>query len=290
MLTTRTGNFPIGFRRGGSDWQKDLPKLVAWARENELGVIDLGRNVEEIAIVREAGGLIVGSVDLLEWQPMMSADKGKREESVAKNAEYVAKACAAGARNFFCVMLPEDASKPRKENFGYMVESLNALSPALEKAGGRLVIEGWPGPGALCCTPEGYRATFKECPSKAIGINYDPSHLIRMGISPLRFLKDFAPRVGHVHGKDTEVLADDLYEYGHEQPATFKESPAFGGAAWRYTIPGHGETNWRQVFHILMTNHYKGAISIELEDKDYNGSEEGEKRGILFGAQYLSAH
>ena len=67
-----------------------------------------------------------------------------------------------------------------------MVDSLNALSLALEAAGGRLVIEGWPGPGALCCTPETYRATFRECPSPAIGVNYDPSHLLRMGIDPIR--------------------------------------------------------------------------------------------------------
>ena len=25
-MKTRTGNFPIGFRRGGTDWQKDLPR------------------------------------------------------------------------------------------------------------------------------------------------------------------------------------------------------------------------------------------------------------------------
>ncbi len=286
MLHTRTGNFPIGFRRGGG-WQKDLPSLAKWATENGLGVIDIGRDVAEIAVAQNAG-LQVGSVDLLEWQPMFSSDAGKRRESVAKNAEYVAQACAAGAKNFFIVILPEDAARPRKENFGYAVESLNALSPALEKAGGRLVIEGWPGPGALCCTPESYRATFKECASSAIGINYDPSHLLRMGIDPLRFLKEFVSRVGHVHGKDTEISADDVYEYGTEQPATFKESPAFGASAWRYTIPGAGGTDWPAVLGVLQSNGYAGAVCIELEDKDYNGSEDGEKRGILAGAQFLS--
>jgi sugar phosphate isomerase/epimerase len=129
---------------------------------------------------------------------------------------------------------------------------------------------------------------FNECGSPSIGINYDPSHLIRMGIDPLRFLKEFAPRVGHVHGKDTEILTDDVYEYGTEQPATFKKSPAFGAAAWRYTIPGAGSTNWGEVFRILQENDYQGAVCIELEDKDYNGSEEGEKRGFISGAQFLS--
>ena len=286
MLKTQTGNFPLGIRRGGG-WQSDLPALLEWAKSNEIGVIDIGRNTDEIAQVQDAG-LQVGSVDLLEWQPMFSSDAAKRRDSVAKNADYVAKACAAGAKKFFLVVLPEDAAKPRSENFGYAVESFNALAPALEAAGGQLVIEGWPGPGALCCTPESYRATFKECASPSIGINYDPSHLLRMGIDPLRFLKEFAARVGHVHGKDTEIVADDLYEYGTEQPATFKKSPAFGAAAWRYTIPGAGGTDWSEVFGILQANDYAGAVCIELEDKDYNGNEDGEKRGFISGAQYLS--
>ena len=287
MLKTQTGNFSIGLRRGGG-WQSNLPALLEWAKSEELGVIDLGRNTDEISQVREAG-LQVGSVDLLEWQPMLSPDAAKRRDSVQKNAEYIAKACGLGAKKFFLVVLPEDVARPRAENFGYAVESFGALAPTLEAAGGELVIEGWPGPGALCCTPETYRALFNECASPGIGINYDPSHLLRMGIDPLRFLKEFAPRVGHVHGKDTEILAEDLYEYGTEQPATFKKDPAFGAASWRYTIPGAGATNWGEVFRILQANEYEGAVCIELEDKDYNGSEAGEKLGFVRGARFLSA-
>jgi sugar phosphate isomerase/epimerase len=44
-------------------------------------------------------------------------------------------------------------------------------------------------------TPETYRATVRECASPLHSINYDPSHLLRMGIDPIRFLKEFAPRV-----------------------------------------------------------------------------------------------
>ncbi|HEX8234776.1 MAG TPA: hypothetical protein VF600_02380 [Abditibacteriaceae bacterium] len=76
-----------------------------------------------------------------------------------------------------------------------------------------------------------------------------------MGIDPIRFLKEFASRVGHVHGKDTEIINDDLYEYGWEQPATFKENPAFGTTAWRYTIPGQGAPTGLKVseFYLLTT-------------------------------------
>jgi sugar phosphate isomerase/epimerase len=186
-------------------------------------------------------------------------------------------------------MLPEDSSKPRKENFGYMVEGLSALTPVLEQHGAHVVIEGWPGPGALCCTPEGYRATLRECPSSAIGVNYDPSHLIRMGIDPIRFVQEFGDRVFHVHGKDTELYADALYEYGFEQPATFAQNYGFGGTTWRYTIPGHGVYPWVRGLQILQEKGYQGAVCIELEDENFNGSTEGEKQGILAGAQFLAS-
>ena len=280
---TRTGEFPIGFRRVGK-WQSDAAKTIEWAAQQGFGAMDLSRNPAEITLVR-AAGLRVGSVDLLELKGLISPDASKRADAVAKNSEYIAKC---GPQNFFAVMLPEDPSRSRLENFGYMVESLNALSPSFEAAGGRLVIEGWPGPGALCCTPETYRAAFRECPSPTIGINYDPSHLLRMGIDPIRFLKEFVSRVGHVHGKDTQILADDLYEYGYELPAVFKKDPFCGASSWRYTIPGHGQTLWPEVCRILVSAGYTGAISIELEDSDYHGSDEAEQRGLLDAAQFLS--
>ncbi len=282
---TRIGNFPIGFRVGGSDWQKSLPSLFAFAQNNGFSVLDLGRDLSQIEAVQSAG-FKIGSVDLLEWQPMFSSDSAKRAAAVARNAEYIAKA---GAQNFFLVVLPAYPTLPRLENYGYAVESFNALAPALEKSGGKIVIEGWPGDGALCCTPENFRALFRDVSSHSIGINYDPSHLVRMGIDPIRFLKEFGARVHHVHGKDAIVLSDDLYEYGWEQPATFKKSPAFGAAAWRYTIPGQGQSNWTEITRILVEKGYAGAISIELEDENYNGSEDGEKRGLIAAAQLLSA-
>ncbi|MCC6895001.1 MAG: sugar phosphate isomerase/epimerase [Anaerolineae bacterium] len=286
-MKTRTGSFPIGFRRGWSDWQKDTAGAIAWAKESGLEVIDIGRDADRIGKTIVDAGLRIGSVDLLEWEGMISADKGKRAEAVARNTEYV-KACAAlGTVNHFLVMLPENVTLPRSENFGYMVESFNQLAPALEANNARIIIEGWPGPGALCCTPEGYRAFLKECPSKAMGVNYDPSHLIRMGIDPLRFLREFVGQVYHVHGKDTELFADNLYNYGHEQPPTFGQEMGFGSMAWRYTIPGHGVTSWTQVFSILKDAGYNDAVSIELEDMHFNGSEAGEKQGILLGAQFL---
>jgi len=288
MMKTRTGGFSIGIRRGWSDWQKDLSAVIQWAKESGLEAIDLGRDGNTAAKQVIDAGLRVGSVDFGEWQGMLSPDKAKRKDAIAKNTDYI-KACAAnGPMNHFLVMLPENVNLPRAENFGYMVESFNEIAPVLEANNARIVVEGWPGPGALVCTPEGYRGFFKEVPSMAMGVNFDPSHLIRMGIDPLRFLREFATRVGHVHGKDTELNAENLYEYGHEQKPTFGKEYGFGSMAWRYTIPGQGITSWTTVFRILQDNGYKGCVCIELEDENFNGTEDGEKFGNLQGARFLT--
>ncbi|MBN1934941.1 MAG: sugar phosphate isomerase/epimerase [Anaerolineae bacterium] len=287
-MQTRTGNLGLGFRRGGGEWQKDLGKLIAWAKENDISVIDLNRDGDQTAKQMVDAGMRIGSVDLAEWQGMISPDRAKRQDAIARNAEYVRACAVAGPINYFLVMLPEKPDLPRAENFGLMVDSFAELVPVLEKNNARLAIEGWPGPGALCCTPEGYRALFRELPSKAVGINYDPSHLIRQGIDPIRFLNEFADRVYHIHGKDTELFSENLYEYGHEQPPTFAKRFPYGSIAWRYTIPGHGIMRWGKAFRILADYGYAGCVSIELEDANFNGSEEGEKLGIIQGTHFLA--
>lgn len=287
-MNTRTGNFPIGFRRGGSAWQNDLSSLLQWTTDNGLSGIDLGRDADKTGRHVLDAGLRIGSVDLPDNKGMISPSKATRNKAIKTNAAFVEKNAPLGPINYFLVMLPEKPELPRAENFGYLVESFTQLVPALDAARARLVIEGWPGPGALCCTPEGYRALFKAIPSKTMGVNYDPSHLIRMGIDPIRFLSEFVSRVYHVHGKDTELNAENLYEFGHEQPPTFAKPVAFGSLAWRYTIPGHGQVRWGEVFRILAAHKYKGMVSIELEDADFNGTTGGEQQGILLGAQFLA--
>jgi sugar phosphate isomerase/epimerase len=283
-MKTRTGEFSIGFRRGWSDWQKDLPGAINWAVANGLELIDLGRDGDTASKQVIDAGLRVGSVDLAEWSDMISGNSEKRNNAVAKNTDYINACAALGVRNFFLVMLPENPNLPRSENFAYMVESFSKLVPVLEANRAHLVIEG---PGALCCTPEGYRKLFEEIPSYGMGINYDPSHLIRMGIDHRRFLHEFGDRVFHVHGKDTELFSEQQYEYGTEQPPTFGKPVAFGGMHWRYTIPGHGIASWTGIMGILLANQYEGAICIELEDVNFNGTLEGEQFGILQGAQFL---
>lgn len=292
MSQTRTGTFPIGFRHGGSTWQQDLTALVAWACQHRFLSIDTGPlKPDELKQITEAG-LKIGSVDLLQpWSALVSPDPARRRDAAQANADYIRRVVPAGANVFFSVALPDEPHRDRAENLRFAVDGYGQLVQSIKATGARIVLEGWPGGAphyaALACTPESCRILFKEIGSNILGVNFDPSHLIRMGIDPVRFLAEFIDRVYHVHAKDTEMLDEAIYEYGHLQPAVAAKPHGWGGHAWRYTIPGHGQVRWSKLLSILAANQYRGLLSIELEDENFNGTEEGEKRGLIASRDYL---
>ena len=289
-MKTRTGSFPIGFRIGWSEWYKNFPAAVAWAKEQGFEAMDINAYTPETSNVLQASGLKIGTVDLLDFGKLGSTDDGVRKELIAKNIEYIKTTAAAGAKRFFTIV-PGEADKPRAENYARAVELFAPLADAADKAGATIVIEGYPGGpphySVLCCTPESCRAILRDC-GPGMGLNYDPSHLIRLGVDPIRFLNEFVPYIHHVHGKDTELFAEAQYEFGIYQDSVFEKPHGFGQNIWRYTIPGHGQMGWSTAFNILKDAEYDGVVSIELEDEHYNGTESGEKAGLLASLSYLA--
>jgi sugar phosphate isomerase/epimerase len=290
-MSTRTGGYRIGFRAGATPWQQDLNGLTRWAKDVGFSLIDLTQvGGEDVRTVRSAG-LDVMSVDLITWPALLSEDEGKRKACLDANRARIRDMALLGVKVFFAVVIPENPDAELKRNFALAVESYGELARTAEAAGTAIVLEGWPGMppkyANLCCNPEQYRAILKEVPSRGLMINFDSSHLIRMNIDHVRFIDEFAGRVGHVHGKDCEILTDAVYDIGVYQHSLTQEPHRFGEFAWRYTIPGHGVTRWSYVLRVLQAAGYKGAVSVELEDEQFNGTEDGEKRGLIVSLAYL---
>lgn len=289
-MATRTGGFGIGIRRTGGAWQRDLPAFARWAKEVGFGGLDLGRITKEEAGILAQEGLRIGTVDL-DTSGLMDNDSVKRQEAIARAVSYVQEATALGAKYFFLVVMTDPAMN-RAESHARAVESYAPIVAALDANGASLAIEGWPGGSphlpALCCTPESCRRFIADLGGKGVGLNYDPSHLIRMGIDHIRFLKEFLPYIRHAHGKDTELYSEALYEYGLYQPSIFTKAHGWGEQVWRYTIPGHGSARWTEIFAILANNGYTGMVSVELEDENFNGTEAGERAGLLHSLSFLN--
>src|SRR5688572_11324054 len=289
-MATRTGSFPIGFRRAGVEWQKDLPKLAQWSKQAGFDVIDFTHRAtaDDFRALKDAG-LSHGAVDLLDFGQIMNKDAGKRKELLEANLAFIRDAAAQGAKAFFTVVIPGDPAAKRADNYKLAVECYAPIADACAKAGATLAVEGWPGGfpyfASLVCTPETVRSFIKDL-GRGVGINYDPSHLIRLRVDHIRFLKEFAEHVKHVHAKDTDVDEDALYEFG-AQPGTFAPPHRWGEWTWRYTLPGHGLARWGEIFSILKSSGYQGAVSVELEDENFNGTEEGEKRALEYSLAFL---
>ena len=291
-MPTRTGSFPIGFRRAGVEWQKDLPKLAKWSKQVGFDVIDLtSKSTADDARALKDAGIAVGSIDVLDFGQLMNNDPGKRKELIDANVKYIKECSTFGGRAFFTCVIPGDPTRKREENYRLAVDCYAPLAAAAAAGGGSLAVEGYPGGpphlANLVCTPETVRQFLKDI-GKGAGLNYDPSHLIRLRVDHIRFLKEFGESVVHVHAKDTDVSQDALYEFG-TQPGTFAQPHRWGEWTWRYTIPGHGLARWGEIFQVLKDAGYKGAVSVELVDENFNGSEEGEKRALEASIAYLKS-
>ncbi len=146
--------------------------------------------------------------------------------------------------------------------------------------GVRLAMENWMGGWSLdrginCpVTPETWRKLFEAVPNKALGLEFDPSHLYWQGIDHIRALEEFKDRVYHVHLKDTEMLPEVQYQRGCT------------GGPFRFRIPGFGEIDWPQFFSKLFETGFKGACVIEHEDPVFSGKNFDE--GLRLGINYLA--
>jgi sugar phosphate isomerase/epimerase len=134
----------------------------------------------------------------------------------------------------------------------------------------------WPGGKNLAVAPAIWRRIFNELPSKHLGLNFDPSHLIWQHIDYVRCIREFGPRIVHVHAKDTRIDSDKLYEVGTL------------GLGWHTAkLPGLGAVDWSAFFAALTDVGYRGAVSIEVEDRAFEGSLDDRKRALRQSKRYL---
>jgi sugar phosphate isomerase/epimerase len=135
----------------------------------------------------------------------------------------------------------------------------------------------WPGGHNIAYSPYIWRRIL-ETWDGAIGMNYDPSHLVLQMIDQARFIREFGPHMFHVHAKDLMIDRDGLYERGILS----------AGMGWQIPrMPGLGEVEWNVIFSGLYRVGYDGPVIIEHEDRKFEGSDEAIKRGFMLARDVL---
>jgi sugar phosphate isomerase/epimerase len=139
----------------------------------------------------------------------------------------------------------------------------------------------WPGGNNLATTPAIWRAMWDIIPDQNFGLNLDPSHLVWQFIDYVRVVHEFKDRILHVHAKDLRIDREGLYNRG----------TLSAGMGWQIPrLPGLGEVNWAAFISALYEVGYDYVLSIEHEDRAFEGTEEKVKRGFYLSRDVLSPY
>ena len=245
------------------------------AQSVELGYAPYKERASEIA--RE-NGITISALGF--YANYLDPDPKKREANLQKAKAAVDFASENGI-GLFCTFVGRDPWKDIPDNLSLLDQDFAPLVDYADERNVRVAFENcpmetFPTGTNFAYSPEIWDEIFKRVPK--VGLELDPSHLVWQGIDYVKAARDYAPRVLHVHAKDTEVLTDRLSRVG-----------IFGKGWWRYRIPGWGSINWRAFITALREGGYDGALDVEHEDPVYGGSDEMVRVGLKLGVSYLSS-
>ena len=139
----------------------------------------------------------------------------------------------------------------------------------------------WPGGKNLAYSPAIWRRLFEIVDAENFGLNLDPSHLYWQFIDYERVVREFGSRIHHVHAKDMELRREGLYRHGVTSL----------GMGWQVPrLPGLGEVRWDRFLAALYAVGYDSYVSIEHEDRAFEGDVGLVKRGFLLARNALQPH
>jgi sugar phosphate isomerase/epimerase len=173
-------------------------------------------------------------------------------------------------------------------------EAERVLPPLVDHAGERgvklmienCVMEGWTpdgAPGNLGYSPELWEWMF----SLGLYLNFDPSHLLWLGIDPVAALRPYVDRVIHAHAKDAETFPERRNRYGFFGRLAEREADPWDMGWWRYRIPGRGQVDFPAYVDALYEGGYDGVLSVEHEDPVWGGSPEKVEQGLRIAHRTL---
>jgi sugar phosphate isomerase/epimerase len=113
----------------------------------------------------------------------------------------------------------------------------------------------------------------------ALGLNFDPSHLLWQGMEPHLFIREFPDKIYHVHMKDVAITLDG-------KSGILGSHLPFGDLrrGWNFRSLGHGDVNFEEIIRELNSIGYEGPLSVEWEDNGMD-REFGAKESLEFVRQ-----
>jgi sugar phosphate isomerase/epimerase len=237
-------------------------------------------DAERVTTLFERHGLTLSS--LAYYDNNLHPDAGERT-AVHRHV----RACIDAAALLGCptvgTFVGRDPSKTVAENLRAAREVFAPLVDHAGEKGVKIVIEncvmeGWHPdgyPGNLAYSPELWEWMF----SIGLYLNYDPSHLVWMGIDPVEAVRPYVDRIPHAQAKDVQLFPERRNRYGWPGKAVERDDPWDVGW-WRYRVPGLGEVDWPRLVDALYEGGFDGVLSVEHEDPVWGGTEDRIRTGL----------
>lgn len=270
-------------------------EVAAWPDLGERPFVATHLDVEkydaaEVKNVFDSRGLKLSSIAF--YDNNLHPDEKSREQINNHVLKCINAAAALGVESVG-TFVGRDWNRPVRENLK-MAEDV--FAPLVKHANSKnvkiiienCVMEGWHPdgyPGNLAYSPELWEWMF----GLGLYLNYDPSHLIWMGIDPIVAIKPYLDRVMHAQAKDIETFPEKRNHFGYPGKAVVRENPWDVGW-WRYRVPGLGEVDWRRLIDAMYEGGFNGTLSVEHEDPLWGGTEEKVKIGLQIAYKTLRPH
>lgn len=229
-------------------------------------------------------------ISALAYYPnMMDEDLERRAFYIAHLKKVICAAAELGV-GLVTTFIGRETHKSIAENLEVYQKVWQPIVRLAEEKGVKIAIENcpmlftddeWPGGQNIAVSPAVWRRMFELIPSRALGINYDPSHFIWQQMDYILPLYEFKDRIYHTHCKDIKLLKNKLNDVGIMAPPLNYMVPK---------LPGLGDVNWGKYISALTDIGYRGYTCIEIEDKSFEDSEEDIEKSLLLSKRYLEQY
>lgn len=301
-LGLMTAAFPDKSLRDVAEWASEtgfeMLELACWpvgkatrryAGVTTLDVTDFGQeDADEARAILDENELEISSLGY--YPNPMHPDPEHRDVVIDHLKKVIDAAALVMDEPIVGTFVGRDKDKTIEENFEIFKKIWPSIVQYAGDKGVRIAIENcpmiftndeWPGGNNLAFSPTIWREMFRIIPDENFGLNLDPSHLVWLMIDYYRVIRDFKERIFHVHAKDLEIDREGLYQNGTLSL----------GMGWQIPrLPGLGEVDWGGFISQLYRFGYDYVISIEHEDRKFEGTETLIKRGFLISRDILKPY
>ena len=122
----------------------------------------------------------------------------------------------------------------------------------------------------IAINDDAWELLFSTIEDDRLGLEWEPCHQVEALVDPIPQMSRWMHKIKHIHGKDACVDWTRLKTYG-----LYAKQKAI-----TTTLPGSGDTDWKDLCSVLLDAGYEGSIDLETEGSSFFSDLET-KRGAL---------